>query len=279
MLAPASRGQKISGNLRFEQGQRLLITVEVTNTIAQQAMGQAIDFIANGKATHSYTVTNATSGNSTLHHAIQGLVFRFEGMGQKRSFDSDNAKDMSGPFGKYAREILSKSYDMIIDSTGKTLLSRPEKIEMTKQDERLVIITDMLKDLTSMMYPPAKGSNSFFGILPATAVGIGDTWNESINTANEKSTTVNTLSAITDSTIVIDSKTTSTTITKTEIMGMQVMTNMNNVANGTIIVDKVTGIIREKTSTIESNGTTEAMGSTTPITAKTTIHLLVEPAQ
>jgi hypothetical protein len=44
-----------------------------------------------------------------------------------------------------------------------------------------------------------------------------------------------------------------------------------------IILDGVTGLIREKTITIESNGNTEAMGGSVPVSSKTTILIKVSP--
>ncbi|HTD93371.1 MAG TPA: DUF6263 family protein, partial [Chitinophagaceae bacterium] len=226
LFAKITAAQPVAGMLQFAQGAKYTISVEVKNTITQQAMGQAIDFNINGAATHTYTVTNSTAENTTLHHDIQRLGFQFEGMGQKRAFDSDNKKDMDGPNGKFATEMLSKSYDIIIDSSGKTLMARPEKVEMAKQDDRVMILTDMLKDLTNIVYPPLKGAPSFFGILPDHPVVIGDTWSETRNTDLEKATTVNTLAAVNDSVIVVNFKTNSTTILKSQRMGMDATTNL-----------------------------------------------------
>ena len=52
---------------------------------------------------------------------------------------------------------------------------------------------------------------------------------------------------------------------------------MNNKTTGKIILDKATGIIRQKTSTTDSNGSTEAMGGTLPVTSKTTTVITVKP--
>jgi hypothetical protein len=54
-------------------------------------------------------------------------------------------------------------------------------------------------------------------------------------------------------------------------------TTMNSSGIGTIILDKATGIVKEKKIITESNGTTEAMGGTVPVTAKTTITIHVKP--
>src|SRR5262245_2203874 len=88
--------QKIAGKIVFQQGQTIGISVELKTTVSQEAGGQAIDFTADGTAFHTFKVTNATENNNTLHHDVKRLAFHFDGMGQKRSFDSDNAKDMDG---------------------------------------------------------------------------------------------------------------------------------------------------------------------------------------
>jgi hypothetical protein len=69
---------------------------------------------------------------------------------------------------------------------------------------------------------------------------------------------------------------TSVTTTKMEIMtGMEITTTLNNKITGKIILDKVTGIIRQRSSTTESTGTTEGMGGATPITSRNTTTILV----
>jgi hypothetical protein len=93
LLTLLSFSQKITGNLRFGQGQTLAVTMTVKTTIAQQAMGQAIDFNVDAGADHSYTVTNTTEENTTLNHGVQHVTFSFDGMGFKVSFDSNKEKD------------------------------------------------------------------------------------------------------------------------------------------------------------------------------------------
>jgi hypothetical protein len=271
--------QKIAGKLLFQQEQIVTITIELKTTVSQEAMGNSIDFVADGSATHSFKVTNATDNNNTLHHDVKRVTFNFDGMGQKRSFDSDNKKDLEGFFGKPVKDILSKSYDMIIDPAGKTLLVKPEKIELTKMDDRISIIFNMLKDMTGIVYPPKKNEPSFFKVLPDTATGLNESWTESGVDSTGTFKTVYTLSAITDSTVIVDLKGNSSVVTNAEVMGMQTSTKTNNVYAGKVIIDKTTGIIREKTITTTSNGSVEAMGGTMPLTSKTTIVIKVKPEQ
>jgi Family of unknown function (DUF6263) len=274
-FSPTLFSQKIAGLLKFEQGEKLTINMKLKTTITQEAMGQAIDFTVDGAATHSYKVTNTTEDNTTLHHQLQKIAFNFDGMGQKRVFDSNNEKDMNGEFGKPIRELLGKSFDMIIDPNGKVMMVQPEKIENSKMDDRLAIITNMLKDLLDIVQPPQKGSPGFFKVLPENAVAINERWDESTENASGKSTTTYTLMAITDSTILVNFTGNSVTVTKAVMMGNETTTTMNNKTSGKIILDKKTGLLREKTTTIESNGSTDAMGGTLPVTSKTTVVIVV----
>ena len=273
-----SFSQKVAGKLAFRQGQTVDVTVTMKTTVSQEAGGQAIDFTTDGTAIHSFKVTNTTDDNSTLHHDVKKITFHFDGMGQKRSFDSGNPKDLDGFFGKPVKDILSKNYDMIIDQAGKVLLVKPEKIELSKSDDRVAIVFNMLRDITNVVYPPKKNESSFFKVLPDKETALNESWTENGIDSNGMYKTTYTLSSITDSTILVDLKGTSSFITKSEMMGMQTSTTMNNTYTGNVIIDKATGIIRQKTINATSTGSTEAMGGTMPITSKTTIVMKVQPA-
>lgn len=265
-----SFSQKVTNKLRFEQGQVFQITLQVKSTISQQAMGQAIDFNVDATGEHSYKVTNATEDNNTLNHTVNKVSFSFDGMGQKRNFDSNNEKDMNGPFGKPVKELLEKKYDVIIDTAGNTLMALPEKIELAAGDPRMAIIQNMLKDIFDLAQPPGKGKPCCFKILPDTAIGKGEPWTVSTSMDNGKMNAAYSISDINDTTIVIDFATSSTTVTKAEMMGNEVTTTLNSKSTGKIILDKTTGIMMEKTETIESTGNTETSFGTLPVTAKTT---------
>lgn len=270
--------QKVSNKLKFEQGQELQITMQVKSTISQQAMGQAIDFTMNANGDHAYKVTNATEDNSTLNHTIKRVTFSFDGMGQKRNFDSNEEKDLNGPFGKPVKELLEKKYDIIIDTSGKTLMALPEKIELSSGDPRMAIIMNMMKDVFTIAQPPKKGEASLFKIFPDSATGKGQPWTVSRNDENGKYDAAYSISDINDTTIVVDFATSSSTVTKAEIMGNETTTTMNNKSTGKIILDRATGVLIEKTEVTDSNGNTETSFGTLPVTAKTTTTITVKKA-
>lgn len=251
--------------------------MDVRTSVAQQVGGNAIDFSANAFAIHSYDVINAATDSIILHHQIQKIAFTFEGMGQKRSFDSDSTKDMADQFGEPVKNILTKEFDITIDTSGKVITVKGDRSAPPKTDDRLNIILNMLKDISDVAYPPQKGASSFFSILPPGETAIGESWTDSLTNEQGHFKTTYTLSAITDSLIIVDLTTNASTVSKAMMMGRETTTTMNSAGAGTIILDKITGIVREKKIITESNGTTEAMGGTVPVTAKTTIIIHVKP--
>ncbi len=271
--------QQVYSPLQFQQGQQFDISLQVKSTISQQAMGQSIDFNVDATGDHRFVVTNSTEENTTLHHEVTRLRFLFDGMGQKRSFDSREEKDMNGPFGKYAKDILSKNYDMIIDPQGQTLMAVPEMITMTVEDPRLAIINTMLKDVVSIVYPPKKSEPGFFQVFPNEPLKTGLAWSRSASDSSGSIQEVYKITEITDSAIVIDYAAESVTITKAEMMGSQTVTTLNNKSTGKILVDPKTNILISKNINTESHGNSEAPFGTIPVTSKTELVLRVNPSK
>ena len=273
--APAF-SQYISPALKFSQGQVITIKLDLESKVAQQAMSQAIDFEVKANAVHSYKVTNATGDNTTLHHELNSVQFKFDGMGYKRSFDSNNEKDLSGQFGKPVKELLGKSYDIVIDSTGTVLFAQPEKIEKPTTDERFAIIGNMLKDVFDLVQPPPKSGSSFFKVLPAGEIATGQTWSDNYENSNGKFENKYQVSSINDTSIIIQLTGTSITVSIAQFMGNETKTTMNNKTTGTITVNRSTGLVSEKNSVTESHGNTEVMGNSVPVTSKTTIAIKLQ---
>ncbi len=275
LFSHTADGQSVSGKFLFEQGKMININIKIKSTVTQQPMGNAIDFIADGSAMHRYKVTANTADYTTLQHDAYKMTFQFEGMGQKRSFDSDNEKDMAGQFGDHVKKILGTKFEMTIDPFGIVTIIRPEKIEPVIADERQAIVLNMLKDITDIVYPPQKGEASFFKILPASETVKGESWTDSLQNETGKYKTVYTLSGITDSTIIVDFNGTAATVSKAIMMGRETITTLNSTSSGKIILNKKSGIMKEKIINSQSHGTTEAMGGTMPVTANTTITIYV----
>ncbi len=279
----SSSAQPLDGRVRFLQGQAIEISLQTQTTISQQAMGQAIDFHVDAACEHQYDVTNTTEDNHSLRHSVKRITFSFDGMGQKQAFDSDIPKDLNGQLGKPVKELLDKKYDMIIDPYGKVLLTLPDSFPTAKTDNRMAIISNLMKEVVDIVQPPQKGKGSFFRVIPEKEGGLktGDSWTESGSTPTDNYQTTYLISAVTDSSILLDFTGNAYTVTKAEMMGSETITTLNHKSTGKIIVDRATGLIRQKTTQTESSGSTESSFGNLPLTSKTssTITVQIKPQE
>lgn len=267
--------QKINSRIRMQQGAVYEVHTEVKNLLAQQVNGMSFDFNLDGSSVSQYAVTNSTDENISLRHRLQRIHFLFDGMGSKQSFDSDKPKDLEREFARPLRDMLSKSYDMIMDSLGKTLLVLSPSAAPSQGDDQYRLISSMLGNLGDMANPPKKGEPTVFMAWPGGEMAVGESWTISSNAANDKYSTVYILREITDSTYRVEFSGTGTRRVENEMRGTPFVINLKTVTQGEMIVDRDTGIIREKSSTIESSGSSELMGSSTPVTGKTTMQMKV----
>jgi hypothetical protein len=154
---------------------------------------------------------------------------------------------------------------------------KTEKIQLAESDSRFAILTSMLKDVMDLVQPPQKEKASFFAVLPGREISKGDTWTTSTPTTNGQIDAAYVLSSISDSALVVDFVESSVSIIKAEMGGSETTTTMNNRSTGKIILDPITGILREKTISTESNGNTESSFGTIPVTSKTITVITVKP--
>lgn len=267
--------EKYSSRVNMEPGAVYEVEIDVKNLLAQQVNGMSFDFNLDGSATTHYTVTNVGDENISLRHKAQRITYTFDGMGAKMKFDSENKKDMEREFARPVRDMLAKSYDLIIDTLGKTLLVLAPTAAPSSGDDQFQIIGGMMGDLGSLGMPPQKGDPTLFMSWPGGDIAIGESWTISKNGQKETYQTIYTLASVTDSTYHISFSGTGTQKVESEMRGMPVTVNLKTATTGEITVDRSTGIVREKITTVESTGTSEMMGGSTPVSGKMTTKLAV----
>ncbi len=267
--------QQASGGLRFTTGDSIPVQMELKATVTQQAMGNAISYDTDASAWYHYNVLETEDGKARLQHRASRIRFSFDGMGRKSSFDSDRPDDLLGPYGETAKEILNRKFELTVDREGNVLSTQPEKIESLRSAEQLVIMMGMVSDVSDLVTPPQTGRASIFKVLPDHELKIGDTWIDSINIGSGLVKTTYQLTSITDSTILIDFKIEGNNVSRAELMGRETITTLTSNGSGKIVVDKATGIFREKIQTTNYSGTMEAMGNSTPVTSSTTLRIMI----
>lgn len=268
-------GQKVSAKLRFTPGDSISVKIELKATVTQQAMGNAISFDTDASALYRYLVLDANNIQSRLRHEGQRIVFSFDGMGRKYSFDSDRPADIQGQFGEPVKEILARKFDMVIDEYGHVLSTQPDSLAPLRASEQLETMMGVMRDLSDLVSPPRKLGASLFGVLPKREIEPGDTWTDSLagNTGEIKTSYM--LTGVTDSTLLIDFTSVGQSVTSTMLMGRETVTTLSSTGTGKIVVDRKTGMLKEKIQNTDYSGAMEAMGNSTPLTSKTTLRIFV----
>jgi hypothetical protein len=137
-----------------------------------------------------------------------------------------------------------------------------EKVEKDKQSSpQEQILLGMIEQVAGSIKPPAVGDKTEFSILPAKEVSVGESWSDS----TQKRQTVYTLKAINEEEILLTYTENVNSEQNQELGGMTVSISSVDQTNGLIKLDRVTGLLKEKTASTQSEGTMSIMGQSMPI--------------
>jgi hypothetical protein len=269
-IATTGFTQKVSNKLSFQKGQKLEMTLTVNSTVGS-AMG---DSKVNATVIRSFDVQNVANGNATIEHKIKRIKMSFESPMGNQDFDSENEKDMQGEQGKVAEKSIKNKYTMTVDQTGKVTAVKKDNNNPNEKGESVGgnMMGNALSQLAEGMDVPEVGDKTDFRILPNREVGKGDTWTDSAN--NRK--TVYTLADVTDNDIIVTFTEDATISQKQEVgNGMEVTLNSKEKSTGRLTLDRKTGLLKQKSSNTDADGTMEIMGQSVPLSTKTTRNWVV----
>lgn len=265
--------QKVNGKLSFQKGQKLEMVTETKKTTAMELMGQSMETTVSSTVTEVFDIEDANADSAVIEHKIKRMVFTAEGMGNSQSFDSEKEEDRKGEIGKLMEKSLKNKYTLTVDAYGKILALKADDDNPngTKNAE-----ADAMADLASTQLGfnlslPKTGEASIFKVLPGREVGQGDTWTDSSSSNGQKITTVYKVNSITASDIILDYTSAININTTQQIMGTDASIKSDDKVTGQITLDKATGLLKQKTATIDSKATMEAQGMSIPSTGKTTV--------
>ena len=192
-----------------------------------------------------------------------------------QSFDSDKESDMKEDLGKAFEKSLKKIYTMTVDTKGQVVsVKQEEENDKKKVSAEGDMMTGMMNQLSKGMDVPKKGDFTEFHILPDHEVAKGESWTDSLGGR----TTVYTLTELTDNEAIINFTEVEKIERVQEMMGREIQVKSTDKSTGRVILDRKTGLMKERSSNYESSGEMQMMGQTIPMTrtgTKTiTIHIL-----
>ena len=270
LLSFFAQAQKVAGKIVFQPGQVLTVNMKSSTTNLVSAMGQELEMKTEVLADHQFKVTNTTDENHTLSHEINRVRFNSDGMGNTMSFDSQSEKDLNGQLGAPVKDLLSKKYNLVIDASGNTLMAMNEGASTGKAGAEAGMLAQFVSGLTELTQAPKQGEASFFKVLPATEVGVGDAWTNTIDRNGTKIEEAYSIAEINENIITLNYLSNSNSTTVQENMGMEVTITMKNKSEGKIKVDRKSGILKEKTITTTATGTVASGYGDFPINSTST---------
>lgn len=264
---------QVNGKINFPKGQKIEMTTETKKTATTELMGQSMESTLNSSVTEVFDVVDVTAGGATIGHTVKHLVFTANGMGNSQSFDSEKEEDRKGEMGKIMDKALHNKYKMVVDPFGAiTSVQADETNPNATKDPESEAMTELVStQLGLKLGLPKQGDVTVFKILPNRQIKQGDTWTDSDSANGQKRTTVYKVNNITASEILLDYSEDINVNTKQQIMGTDANIKSDDKVVGQITLDKTTGLLKQKTATIDTKATMEAQGMSIPSTGKTTV--------
>jgi hypothetical protein len=279
LLSLTGFAQSTPTKLNFPKGQKLELVTEMKKATNIEVMGQSMETNITSTMTEHFDIENADASGATIEHKVKRLVLNSTGgMGGDMSFDSEKESDMKGDMGKMLEKGLKNKYTMNVDAMGKvTAVKLDDDNPNAKKDEQAEAMAAMMSQQMGVNFGvPEVGSTIIMKVLPNREVKAAETWVDTSSKNGRKSTINYKVNSITATDVVLDYTQTVETNTTQQIMGQEATIKSSEKAAGQITVDKATGLLKQKTATVETSGTISAQGMDIPVTDKTTLTITVK---
>jgi hypothetical protein len=277
VFASTAFSQKLNTKLSFKKGQKLEMVTDIKRSSKMEMMGQAMETAMTSTTTEVYDVKDVTSAGAVIEYKVKRLIFNVDGMGQKESFDSEKEEDRKGQMGKILEKSLKNKFTMTIDPSGKIIdVKKDDDNPNTANDENDAMSGLIASQLGFNFTVPKPGDMSVFRFLPSKETAKGESWTDSSSAEGQKRTTVYKVNAFTGNDVLVDYTENVDVNSTQEIMGTTASIKSNDKATGQITLDKNTGLLKQRTATVETKGTLEGQGMTVPTTATTSITVTVK---
>lgn len=268
VIALAGFSQKNGDKLIFPQGQKLEMTAQTKAIITQEVMGQAMDMNVNSTIVRSFDIEEVKNGTARIEHKIKKLQFNFDAMGQAQTFDSEKPEDMKSEIGKSLEKSIKNKYSMSVDPTGTIVSVKADDDNPNTEAKSEDMMANMMGQFAEGLQIPKSGDVISLKVATSGDFATGKSWTDSLS-GEEKGIVKYTVSNVTQSEVLIDYISEGTTKKKQEVgAGMEMDVNLKNKTTGTIVLDKKSGLLKQRTVESEGEGTMEVMGQSIPMKSK-----------
>ncbi|RYZ22809.1 MAG: hypothetical protein EOO16_07610 [Chitinophagaceae bacterium] len=272
--------QKVTGKLNLSKGQKFEVVTETKTNATQEVMGQSMEISSNSTFTEVYDVQEAGANGAALEHKVKRLQVSSEGgPGQGMTFDSEKPEDRKGEMGQMIdKKVLKNKYTMMVDAFGKvTGVKADDDNPNGKKAEDDGMAAMMLQQMgAGGASLPKAGDKSFFSVLPEKEVAVGDTWDEAVKKDGADNKRTYKVTAVSGDAITVEYTSQTKVVKEMSMMGQTANIDMNEKGNGTVVIDRKTGVVRTITGTSKNEGNVEVQGMTIPVTSTTNTTVTVK---
>ncbi len=254
--------------ISLKPGTRFSVEHNMNSSSNMEMMGQSMDIKADMRLFSKVDVTAKNGEVYKLSTTITRMVTSADMMGQAMEYDSDKPGDNETDLGKMLKDKINQPAEADLTEDG--------RVTLLKKDSSG---SGGLNPLSSMMggaEDETNGLGDVFMLIPLEAKA-GDTWNDSLINGGSKTYRTYTIKSMAGDDAVITISGTQSINRTVENQGMEVTIELNNKLSGETTVSTATGLIRQRTLTMEGSGTTGVMGQSIPMTTKVTTQSTVSP--
>lgn len=256
--------QSVSKKTSLVKGQQIEQTSKVSANITQEMMGQSMEIKMETNSNGLLEVKDVSTDGYTVANTVKRVVMNMSAMGNEQNFDSDKKEDLDGPIGQTVKDKIGVAREYKLNKDG-VITALPEAVKKDDPNSMMggVMGGAMEDELVGNTY-------SALIAIPTAGVKVGDSWNDSTITKENKVRNTYTLKQVNGNDAVVDVKGTLNVDREMEQQGMAMQMSMNGTITGELTFDTKSGLIKTRKQNTKATGSIEVQGQTVPLTLDTT---------
>lgn len=256
--------QSVSKKTSLVKGQQIEQTSKVSANIIQEMMGQSMEIKMETNSNGTVEVKDVSADGFTVASTVKRVVMNMSAMGNEQNFDSDKKEDLDGPIGQTVKDKIGVAREYKLNKDGViTAIPAATKAEDPNSMMGGVMGGAMEDELVGNTY-------SALITLPAAGVKVGESWNDSSITKENKVRNTYTLKQVNGDDAIVDVKGTLNVDREMEQQGMAMQMSMNGTITGELTFDTKSGVIKSRKQNTKATGSIEVQGQSVPLTLDTT---------
>jgi len=253
LLVAVSTIAQGSGKIILNKGQKFIQETSGNVVITQEVMGQAMESKIDMKSTNTIEVIDVKDTSYSLSNTITKMKMNMSAMGQDMNYDSEK-EDNDSSISRGMSKVLNNPRKVDISKTGKPINSTENNVTDSG--------ANAMAGLQYLM-----GNSDAFQTIPSKA-SAGYSWQDSVSKDDTKLNTTYTVKELKGNDVTVSVKGTVQVNQDTEVHDMKFTTHSTGAFTGELIVDRKTGVVKQRNNTVETTGTIDIMGQQIPITTK-----------